>query len=73
MRLSGRRSRSDRVREIVSDSLDAVSGGLTKEKVLKGSLVAGALAGLTAGSAAISSLRRRQEGTARSQKDHHGD
>jgi hypothetical protein len=34
---------------------------LTKSRILKGGLVAGGLAGLTAGSAAISSLRRRKE------------
>jgi hypothetical protein len=36
--------------------------GLTKSRLLKAGLVAGGLAGLTAGSAGISSLRRRNEG-----------
>jgi hypothetical protein len=56
-----RKSQSDRLLETVNDSLDALSEGLTKSRILKGGLVAGGLAGLTAGSAAISSLRRRKE------------
>jgi hypothetical protein len=48
--------------EAISASLDSLRGGLTKGKVLKASLIAGGLAGLTAGSAGISSLRRREEG-----------
>jgi hypothetical protein len=59
-----RKSDVERLLEAVSDSLDAVRGGWTKGKVLKASLIAGGLAGLTAGSAAISSLRRREEGAA---------
>jgi hypothetical protein len=45
--------------EAISASLDSLRGGLTKGKVLKASLIAG---GLTAGSAGISSLRRREKG-----------
>jgi hypothetical protein len=56
-----RKSQSDRLLETANDSLDALSEGLTKSRILKGGLVAGGLAGLTAGSAAISSLRRRKE------------
>jgi hypothetical protein len=48
-------------RERLIDSLRELSDGLTKSRLLKASLVAGGLAGLTAGSAGISSLRRRNE------------
>ena len=61
MRPFSRKSQSERLLETVNDSLDALSDGLTKSRILKGGLVAGSLAGLTAGSAAISSLRRRKE------------
>jgi hypothetical protein len=61
MRPFSRKSQSDRLLETVNDSLDALSDGLTKSRILQGGLVAGGLAGLTAGSAAISSLRRRKE------------
>jgi TRAP-type mannitol/chloroaromatic compound transport system permease large subunit len=63
MRPFSRKSQSERLLETVNDSLDALSGGLTKSTILKGGLIAGGLAGLTAASAAISSLRRRHEGT----------
>ena len=63
MRFLSRKSRPERVLETVLDSLDSAAGSLTKGRVLKAGLVAGGLAGLTAGSAGISSLRRRLEGT----------
>jgi hypothetical protein len=59
MRPLNRKSDLERILEAISDSLDALRGGLTKGKVLKASLIA---AGLTAGSAGISSLRRRDKG-----------
>jgi hypothetical protein len=62
MRFLSRKSQSERVLETVNASLDALGGALTKSKAIKGGLIAGGLAGLTAGSAAISSLRRRREG-----------
>ena len=62
MRPLNRKSDLERLLEAVSDSFDAFRGGLTKGKVLKASLIAGGLAGLTAGSAGISSLRRRERG-----------
>jgi hypothetical protein len=40
----------------------ALKAGLPQGKALRAGLIAGGLAGLTAGSAGISSLRRRQEG-----------
>jgi tetrahydromethanopterin S-methyltransferase subunit F len=62
MRLFDRKSESDRLLESISDSLDALSGTLTKGRLLKAGLVAGGVAGLAAGSAGISALRRRMEG-----------
>jgi hypothetical protein len=62
MRLFNRRSELERLAERVSDSLEALSGASKKSKIKKTGLIAGSLAGLTAGSAAISSLRRRKEG-----------
>jgi hypothetical protein len=40
----------------------ALKGALPNDKARKAGWIAGGLAGLTAGSAGISSLRRRQEG-----------
>jgi hypothetical protein len=60
MRLRNRKSNVEQLLEAGKDSFDSLSGGLTRGKVLKTSLVAAGLAGLTAGSAAISSLRRRR-------------
>jgi hypothetical protein len=62
MRLFNRKSELERLLDIVNDSLDALSRGVTKRKFRKAGLIAGGLAGLTAGSAGISSLRRRTEG-----------
>jgi len=44
-----------------SDSLAAMRGRAHRNTLLKAGLIAGGLATLTAGSAAISSLRRRTE------------
>jgi hypothetical protein len=57
-----RNSEPDRLLETVSNSLGAVSGGLNRNKLVKAGLIAGGLAALTAGSAAISSIRRRMDG-----------
>jgi hypothetical protein len=67
MRLFNRRkSQSQHVLETVNDSLDefkSVLAGASRGKALKaGVIAAGGLAGLTAASAGISSLRRRMEG-----------
>jgi hypothetical protein len=62
MRLLSRKSESERLLESISDSLDALNGTLTKTRLLKAGLVAGGVAGLAAGSAGISALRRRVEG-----------
>jgi len=45
----------------VSDSLAAMRGRAHRDTLVKAGLIAGGLAALTAGSAAISSLRRRME------------
>jgi hypothetical protein len=44
--------------------LEDVTGGVNRTTLVKAGLIAGGLAALTAGSAAISSLRRRLEGNA---------
>jgi hypothetical protein len=77
MRLFNRKSQLQRLLENVNDSFDALSGikidtpsgpgkvlraALPKDKARKAGWIAGGLAGLTAGSAGISSLRRRKEG-----------
>jgi hypothetical protein len=59
MRPFDRKSERQGFLDTVDDSLQALSGGLTKDRALKAGLVAGALAALTAASAGISSLRRR--------------
>jgi hypothetical protein len=62
MKVFTRKSEPEELLETVSESLHALSGSSTKGKVMKVGLIAVSLAGLTAGSAAISSLRRRTEG-----------
>ena len=62
MRLLRTTTKPDRLLDTVGDSFAAVSG-VRRSKFLKVGLVAGAAAALTAGSAAISSLRRRTEGS----------
>lgn len=78
MGLFNRKNQLQRILETVGDSLDAASGitsslpgggsgkalkdAVPKGKGLKAGLIAGGLAGLTLGSAGISSLRRRKEG-----------
>ena len=64
MKLIHRKGEPERLLETVSNSLGAVSGGINRSTLLKGGLITGGLAALTAGSAAISSLRRRLEGKA---------
>jgi hypothetical protein len=51
----------DRLWDTVTDSLGAVRSGQRRGTLLKAALVAGGVAALTAGSAAISSLRRRMD------------
>ena len=63
MRLLGTKSEPDRLLDTVGNSLAALSGGANRSKILKAGLIAGGVAALTAGSAAISSIRRRAEGS----------
>jgi hypothetical protein len=62
MRLVPRKSEPDRLFETVGGPVGAVGGGLNRCTLVKAGLIAGGLAALTAGSAAISSIRRRMEG-----------
>jgi hypothetical protein len=62
MRLLRTKSEPERQLDTVGDSLAALSGGVSRSKVLKAGLIAGGVVALTAGSAAISSIRRRTEG-----------
>jgi hypothetical protein len=59
MRLLHKKSEPERLLERVGDSLAALSGGMDRSKLLRASLIAGGVAAATAGSAAISSVRRR--------------
>jgi hypothetical protein len=61
MRLVQRNSEPDRLLETLSNSVGVVSGGLNRSTLVKAGQVAGGLAALTAGSAAVSSIRRRME------------
>jgi hypothetical protein len=63
MRLLRTKSEPDRVLDSVGDSIAALGGGVNRSKLLKAGLIAGGVAALTAGSAAISSIRRRTEGS----------
>jgi hypothetical protein len=60
MRLLRTKSEPDRLLDVVGDSFAAVSGGMNRSKLLKVGLI---VAAATAGSAAISSFRRRTEGS----------
>ncbi len=78
MRLINKKSQFRRFLDTIDDSLDVPSGiksalsalgsdnplngGLPQGKGLKAGMIAGAAVGLTAASATISSLRRRNEG-----------
>jgi hypothetical protein len=61
MRLVQRKSEPDRLLETVSNSISAVSDGINRSRLVKAGLIAGGVAALTAGSAAISSIRRRMD------------
>ena len=61
-RLLSRKSQQERVLESANDSLGSLSDGLAKSKTQKAGLMAAVgFAGLTAASAGISSLRRRED------------
>jgi hypothetical protein len=56
-----RKSEPEKLRGTVGDALAAVRSGQNRGTVVKAVLIAGGAAALTAGSAAISSFRRRTE------------
>jgi hypothetical protein len=62
MRRLRAKSEPEALLDTVTDSLATARGSVRRSTLLKGALIAGGLAALTAGSAAISSLRRRTEG-----------
>jgi hypothetical protein len=62
MRVLRTKSEPGRLLDAVGDSFAAMGGGVNRSKLVKAGLIAGGVAALTAGSAAISSLRRRMEG-----------
>ena len=62
MRVLRTKREPDRLLDTVGDSLAALSRSVSKSQLLKAGLIAGGVAALTAGSAAISSIRRRMEG-----------
>jgi hypothetical protein len=59
MRLLRRKTELERPVDSVGDSLAALAAGFRRRRVMKVGLIAGGVAALTAGSAAISALRRR--------------
>ena len=62
MRFLRMKREPDRLLDTVGDSLAALSSGVNKSRLLKAGLIAGGVAALTAGSAAISLIRRRGQG-----------
>ncbi len=63
MRLLHTKSEPDRILDSVGDSFAALGSGVNRSKLLKAGLIAGGVAAVTAVSAAISSIRRRTEGS----------
>ena len=61
MRGLRRKSEPERLLDNLGDSLGGLPGGTRRSRLVKAGLIAGGVAVLTAGSAAISSLRRRME------------
>jgi hypothetical protein len=61
MKLPGKKSEPRDALHAVTDSLADIGHGKHKGTLLKAAAIAGGVAALTAGSAAISSLRRRIE------------
>jgi hypothetical protein len=63
MSILRRKNEPGRLLNTVGDSFGDLSGSVNRSKLLKAGLIAGGVAALTAGSAAISSIRRRTEGS----------
>ena len=61
MRPLNKKSRFERLLEAADHTVHDMASGWSRERVVKASLIVGGLGALTAGSAAISSLRRRDE------------
>jgi hypothetical protein len=61
MRPFDKKTELERLLETVEGSLNRLGRRWSHGKLVKASLIAGGLAALTAGSAGISSLRRREE------------
>jgi hypothetical protein len=61
MRAFNRKSEFERLLETGDDAVHRLASGWSKGKVVKASLIAGGFAALTAASAGISSLRRRDQ------------
>ena len=59
MRRLHRKSEPERLLDGIGVSLAALTGGIRNRSMVKAGLIAGGVAALTAGSAAISALRRR--------------
>jgi hypothetical protein len=57
----GRKSEFERLLETGDDAVHRLASGWSKDKVIKAGLIFGGFAALTAGSAGISSLRRRDQ------------
>jgi hypothetical protein len=63
MRMFNRKSELERLLETGEDTVHALVSGLSKRRLIKASLIGGGLAAVTATSAGISSLRRRDQRT----------
>jgi hypothetical protein len=61
MKAFDRKSEFERLLETADDAVHRLASGWSKGRVVKAGLIAGGLAALTAGSAGISSLRRRNQ------------
>jgi hypothetical protein len=61
MRAFDRKSEFERLLETADDAVHRLGSDWSKGRVVKASLIAGGLAALTAGSAGISALRRRDQ------------
>ena len=62
MRVLRTKREPDRLRDTVGDALAALGESASNRKLVTAGLIAGGVAALTAGSAAVSSKRRRLEG-----------
>ena len=63
MRIFNRKSELERLLETGEGAVHTLASSLSKRKVTKAGLIAGGFAALTAASAGISSLRRRDQRT----------